>query len=226
MRKKLIVIILLLVSLNLFCRVIDLKPSTINKSSIFGIDISHHNKIYNWSNVGNNFQFCIIKATEGKSFKDPKFNSYWTNSKKIGLVRGAYHFFQPNVPAEKQFNNFKQTVKLSKGDLPPVLDVELKECNIGEVNKWLYLAEKHYKVKPIVYSEYLFFKVYLDGRLADYPIWIYINERYKSQPSFNNYNCILWQYSHQGSTKGIKGDVDLNKFLGTQNEFEKLLIKN
>ena len=41
-------------------------------------------------------------------------------------------------------------MKKSLGDLPPILDVELKNSNINEVNKWLKLAENYYGVKPIV----------------------------------------------------------------------------
>lgn len=205
----------------------DLTP-TITSTSYFkikGIDISHHNSISNWGSVNNQIGFCIIKATEGSNYKDPMFNSNWKSSKKNNVVRGAYHFFKPGVSGDKQFENFKNTVKLVNGDFPPVLDVELKECDINEVKIFLELVEKHYGVTPIVYSEYLFFKVFLDGKIdTKYPLWIYIDESYSLKPSFKDYNCVIWQYSHVGSVNGIDGDVDLDSFLGDSLSFESLKI--
>jgi lysozyme len=209
-----------------FIKCVDLKPNLKSKYIHTGIDISHHNNIENWSKFKNDISFCFIKATQGSNFKDPEFDMYWNQTKKNGIIRGAYCFFQPGVPAEKQFNNFKKHVKLQKGDLPPVLDVELKECDIDEVNKWLKLAENHYKVKPIVYSDYLFFKVFMDGKIDEkYPLWLYINHKFKVVPSFNDYKCIFWQYNQWGRINGIEGDIDMNYFIGDDKSFNDMLIK-
>ena len=165
-----------------------------------------------------------MKATEGSKFSDGKFNSYWVKSKQNGMTRGAYHFFSPYVSAEKQFENFKRHVKLEKNDLPPILDVELKNCNIDEVNKWLKLAENYYGVKPIVYSDYFFFKLLMERKLDNYPLWLHINKKFDVKPSFNNFDCVIWQYNQYGKINGINGNVDLNTFLGNSEDFKNLLI--
>ena len=227
-KKTLVIGSILLMMVVLVLTATDLRPVIQSKSTskIKGIDISHHNKVNNWSLVKNDIKFCIIKSTEGSNYKDPMFKSNWNSAKKSGLVCGAYHFFKPGVSGEKQFENFKNKVKLSSGDFPPVLDVELKECDMDEVNKFLKLAEKHYGVKPIVYTEYLFFKVYMEDKISkDYPLWIYINESYNVKPQFNDYDCVLWQYSHTGKVKGIVGDVDLDYFMGDEVKFNSLMIK-
>lgn len=225
MRKVLLFLLVFLISFFCVYKLADFKPVLNQNYKIKGIDISHHNKITNWSKVKESSSFCLMKATEGKSHKDRKFISNWDSSKKHNIVRGAYHFFSPGVSAEKQFNNFKSRVTLHPGDFPPILDVELKECDIDEVNKWLEMAEKHYKVKPIVYTTYLFFKVFMDGKLQDYPIWIYMSDRMGVQPSFDDYECVLWQYNQKGKIKGISGNVDLNLFLGDNEDLENILIK-
>jgi len=227
MKKILVILFVFLMLVLLSFKIVNLKPSIkgLNGSNhkINGIDISHYNKVTNWSKLESKIDFCIIKSSQGSNYKDPKFKSYWTSSKKHKIVRGAYHFFSPNVSAEKQFNNFKNCVKLEKGDLPPVLDVELKESNMTEVNKWLELATEYYGVKPIIYTEYLFFKTFMDGRIKkDYPLWIYVNNSIGVEPYGDN--CVLWQYSHKGKTNGIVGDVDLNLFLGDSSEFKSLVI--
>lgn len=228
---KKISFVLVLVSVLTFLsfRVVDLKPSLIVNEKSFtmkGIDISHHNKITDWSEVKKNVDFCFIKATEGARFKDNKFNKNWSATKKQNISRGAYHFFTPGVSAEKQFANFKSSVKLLPGDLPPVLDVELKGADMNEVNKWLKLATEYYGVKPIVYTEFVFFKVFMDGKLnTDYPLWIYLNKNFRVKPSFNNYNCVIWQYNQKGKVEGIKGDVDLDSFICDSQEFKSLMVK-
>lgn len=205
---------------------VDLKPSINSDFEIKGIDISHHNRIDDWEKINDHSRFCIIKATEGTSFKDPRFNLYWSESKQNKITRAAYHFFSPGVSAEKQFQNFKSRVTLETGDLPPVLDVERKECDMNEVNKWLELAEAHYKVKPIVYSDYFFFKALMEGKVdSKYPLWLFVDKRYKVRPSFDNYDCLFWQYSQTGKVEGVSGHVDLDMFMGDSVDFENLKLR-
>jgi len=225
--KKYIIYIALIIFFFFFLKsCVDVRPNINPKYTYTGIDISHHNYIEDWSKLKNYISFCFIKASQGSNFKDPEFDMYWNQAKKNGIIRGAYCFFQPGVPAEKQFDNYKKHVKLQKGDLPPVLDVELKECDMNEANKWLKLAENQYKVKPIIYSDYLFFKIFMDGKIDEkYPLWLYINHKFKVAPSFNDYECIFWQYTHSGRINGIKGDIDMNYFIGDDESFNDILIK-
>ena len=221
-------IVLVFISLSvlaiLLVRAIDLYPSSKSDYTISGIDISHHNEISNWLELREQIKFCIIKATEGGSFIDPRFTTNWVNCRKNKIICGAYHFFTPGISAEKQFSNYKNHVKLISKDLPPILDVELTGFSINEVNKWLDLAYKHYKVKPIVYTDYFFFKLYMEGRIRDCGIWIYINNKYELKPCFNDLECVFWQYNQKGKVKGINGEVDLDVFLGDINSFNKIQI--
>ena len=225
MLKKILICFGIILFFVLMYNLIDLSPSSKDDFKILGIDISHHNKIYDWNQINKRADFCIIKASEGKSYKDPMFNSNWNNSKKHNIVRGAYHFFAPGISAEKQFSNYKNQVKLVSKDLPPILDVELKECDIDEVNKWLKLAENYYGVKPIVYTDYLFFKVFMERKLGNYPLWLHLNYKLKVKPKFNNFDCVFWQYNQEGRMNGISGDIDLDSFLGDSKDFNNLLIK-
>ena len=44
------------------------------EKSGYGVDLSHHNTVTNWELVEADFIF--LKATEGSTFKDPKYTSY------------------------------------------------------------------------------------------------------------------------------------------------------
>jgi lysozyme len=91
-----------------------------------GIDVFHNNGTIDWENVAAaGVSFAFAKATEGETFRDPKFNANYTEMKNNGIIRGAYHFFRPNKDGRKQAENFLKLVQaLGPGDLPPSLDVE------------------------------------------------------------------------------------------------------
>ena len=59
-----------------------------------------------------------------ENHKDTKFDYNWKQAEKQNLLRGAYHYYRPNENSTEQANFFIKTVKLGKGDLPPILDIE------------------------------------------------------------------------------------------------------
>ncbi|MCH5600339.1 GH25 family lysozyme [Niabella ginsengisoli] len=129
----------------------------------------------NVENIQLNFAF--MKATEGLGLTDKNFKYNWRNAKKQGIARGAYHFFIASQDPAKQAQHFISKVKLSPGDLPPVLDAE--QASILPVNAfrqkirtWLTIVETHYKVKPIIYTNADFYKKYLGPEFNTYPLWV------------------------------------------------------
>jgi lysozyme len=208
------------------------------KNRIKGIDISNSYKgELNWNALRENKGFVILRAvrevdtckTVGvkkfASLIDTNFKKNWSSLKQHQIVKGAYHFFAKNVSAEEQFKTFSEAVKLEKGDLPPILDVEDRNCDMDEVLKWLELAKEYYRMTPILYSDYFFYKVYLKKKNNIYPIWLYLNESSYMEPSFNDPNCIFWQYKQDMEISNFQEKVDFNVFLGDSSEFYKLLKK-
>ena len=107
-----------------------------------------------------------------------RFKENWKASKERQLIRGAYHYYRPNENSIEQANNFIKNVKLEKGDLPPVLDIEklpksqsIDSLKVG-LRRWLKKVEKHYKVKPIIYSGESYYNDFLKKEFSDYPLWI------------------------------------------------------
>ena len=150
-----------------------------------------------------------------------------------GLIYGNFrmldgHDFFFFTDALKQADFFIRTVKLTSGDLPPVLDVEVtgrkekKELQQG-IKRWLDRVESHYGVKPILYTSYKFKTRYLDDSIFNaYPYWIahYYVDSVKYQGKWD-----FWQHTDVGSVPGIKEDVDLNVFNGSLEELKKLTIR-
>ncbi len=204
---------------------------------IHGIDISHHQGTIDWEMLRNNgmiekcpVRFVMIKATEGASRMDENFNDNFYQAREWGFIRGAYHFWSIYSSGRAQAEYFLKQVKLEKGDLPPVLDVEHKAKNQTpeefkeSVLTWLRIVEDHYKVKPIIYTYYKFKLKYLDDPVFEpYPYWIahyYVDKvEYKGKWKF-------WQHTDCGRLPGIKGYVDFNIYNGSYYDLRKLTIGN
>lgn len=201
--------------------------------TIHGIDVSHYQRRINWKMVKamkkNNVsvKFAFIKATESDNRTDGCFSRNWSECKENGITRGAYHFFNPSENSSEQARLFTRTVKLVKGDLPPVLDVEkTKEVSDKELRKkvaiWLKIVEQFYGVKPIIYTYADFYEDHLDGSFNDYPLWIahYTGNR---NPRISR-NWHFWQHHETGRVNGIRGYVDFNVFNGDSSSFQHLLV--
>ena len=62
---------------------------------VWGIDISHHQGKVEWNAFDNTKpHFAFLKATEGISFTDDKYNSYAIHFRDMNVPVGAYHFFR------------------------------------------------------------------------------------------------------------------------------------
>ena len=121
---------------------------------------------------------------------------------------------------------FIRSVKLRTGDLPPVLDIETRPKDVGKLRRdlkiWLDRIERHYGVKPILYTSYKFKTRYLnDSVFNSYPYWIahyYVDSvAYEGEWKF-------WQHTDVGTLPGIDRQVDLNVFNGTMEEMNELRI--
>ena len=202
--------------------------------SVYGIDVSHHQGEINWKRLkrGNPSEppitFVYIKATEGYNHDDTRFERNWKAAKKNGFICGAYHYFGTKSPGEIQARQFISKVKLEPGDLPPVVDVEEEPENAEayreELKKFISVLEKHYGVKPIIYTYKKFHERHINNtHFNSYPLWI---ARYEaSHPGIDD-KWIIWQCTEDGRLPGIDEDVDINVFNGTAEEFQKLIIKS
>ena len=202
---------------------------------IHGIDVSHYQGVINWELLRNQgtidecpIRFVMIKATEGANRVDPKFEYNFEQARNYGFTRGAYHYYSTQSTAKEQAEHFIRQVKLLKGDLPPVLDVEQKPS--GQTNEefqrsvleWLTRVEAHYGVKPILYTYYRFKTDYLSDTIFNqYPYWIahYYVDSVAYQGSWK-----FWQHTDVGRLPGIKGDVDFNIYNGSYYDLRQLTI--
>ncbi|RMF25759.1 MAG: glycoside hydrolase family 25 protein [Bacteroidetes bacterium] len=195
-----------------------------------GIDVSHYQSLIDWEAVRDaGFAFAFVKATEGQDHADTLFCRNWDEMKRVGILRGAYHFYRPEVPALVQAENFLLQVELEAGDLPPVLDVEVRgempdEIFWHEVFCWLAVVEHRTGKRPILYTYQKFFNEHLHPRFADYPLWIARYNRWLRPSLKGRKQWLFWQYGDKGRVEGIDAWVDFNVFAGNLRQLQELCL--
>jgi GH25 family lysozyme M1 (1,4-beta-N-acetylmuramidase) len=94
-----------------------------------GFDVSNWQGTIDWpAQYAKGARFAYIKATEGTTYKDPKFDANYTNSYYAGFIRGAYHFARPDTSSGKAqadyFVSHGGGWSKDGKTLPPLLDIE------------------------------------------------------------------------------------------------------
>ena len=181
-----------------------------------GIDLSHHNGRVNWDALDTApLDFIYLKATEGRDWKDTRFQDNWLEASRRGWQVGAYHFYLLCKDGTAQAENFIQSVEVRAGTLPPAVDLEYAhncapdephQAVLTEIADFLNALEAEYGVRPILYTTPEFHADWLEGgRFAGYPVWM----RSLSGPPDGE--ALIWQYSMKGQVPGVEGFVDLNR---------------
>lgn len=199
-----------------------------NRFSIRGIDISRYQGTVQWAAVrAAGIRFAFIKATEGTTLVDPYFAVNWEGAGEHHIARGAYHFFHPSLDGTAQAQHFLQRLRLRKGDLPPVLDLEVTDQMSAatirrEALEWLQTVEQATDMKPIIYTLPHFARSYLTPKFARYPLWVVDLNPFFPTSTVHWNHWTFWQHAHHGHVDGIEGEVDLNVFNGSEAEFARM----
>ena len=192
---------------------------------IRGIDISHHQNHIDWNLLATgDTQFVYMKATEGNDWLDNKFLHNWKESKNVNIPRGAYLFMTFCSPAQEQADFFIKNVDADQNDLPPVIDIEHRDCkdecchNLPpntEIHNRIQIIkdalQKRYKKEPIIYTTPIFYWEHLRELehsrywVASWGIWPFW------RPDWLVWQTTAgeWSWSNR-NVKGFSGNVDRN----------------
>jgi hypothetical protein len=146
---------------------------------VYGIDVSYYQGDIDWSAVAaDGYAFAITRINHA-DFMDPKFDANWAAIKDVGLVRGAYQYFEPGDDPVWQAEVVVAKVgKLGPGDLPVVIDVETTSgltdpsAIVDSISAWMDIVEVGTGKQPIVYTgKYFWQDNVASDAFADYPLW-------------------------------------------------------
>lgn len=200
----------------------------VSEYPVKGIDVSSHNGAIDWGVVkkSGKVEFVYVKSSEGATYSDARFSHNVERAQAVGLPVGAYHFFRKNRGGKAQAENFMNAVGKRHLDLPWVIDIEDwdNDDNVDDkvVSKHLLemasiLEEKGHPV--MIYTNGDGYKKFYKPNFQGEPLWLCSFKR----PASLNTDHVFQQYSHWGKIPGIKGDVDLNVFIGSRHQWEQWL---
>lgn len=185
-----------------------------------GIDISHWQNGLDLNAI--DFDFVIMKATEGTTFVDNCCDGFYQKAKAINKCLGVYHFANGgDYKAEADF--FIENVKNYIGEAILVLDWESQgnsQWNKSDrtwVKNWCDYVYAKTGVKPVIYIQKSAMTKAMD---LGYYLWIaqYPDNNptgYQDTPwNEGVYDCLMRQYTSCGRLNGYSGNLDLDKFYG------------
>lgn len=205
---------------------VQVQPGMPPRVCVRGIDVSAADGTIKWTKVRQSgVVFAMIKATEGIDVIDAQFRFNWQESRGAGVVRGAYHYFDPELDPTAQATFFLDNLPLDSLDLPPILYIEITGGvdNATMVNRakiWLDAVEDRLDRKPIIYTDPAFWNSHFTSKFGDYPLWV--SDLFQSSARLPRGWSVwtFWQFSDSGRVDGIKGMVNLDWFNGTTRELK------
>ncbi|GHH77906.1 hydrolase [Streptomyces sulfonofaciens] len=196
-----------------------------------GIDVSHYQGAVNWAGVrAAGVQFAWIKATEGTTYKDPRFNANYLNAYRNKVIRGAYHFARPDLSGgaaqARYFAGHGGAWSRDNLTLPGVLDIE-GDCygrSAAALRTWITDFYTTYKARTgrdvVIYTSAGWWNGCTGswrGMSAKSPLWAahWTSAAGPTIPAGFPF-WTVWQYSSTGRVGGVLGNVDRDKFNGTR----------
>jgi len=219
------------------------KPSVIGGlGRAYGIDISSWEDTFNPNQAAPNLvDFAIFKATEGTTWIDDRFASFYQASVGKVPIIGAYHYLRSGMSARTQADHFTNVVGAKKIDIL-VCDFESTNNQMDDafvavaqefgsfVNLWKPNCKLLFYTNPSTYDNVVYpgsIRMFGEDIFTKYPwdgLWIaqyYYSPSPDKNPSMpkNRGDWVLWQYSEAGDPDlhGTGGWCDQNVFNGDVN---------
>jgi lysozyme len=202
-----------------------------------GIDVSHWNGVIDWIRVaGSGYRFVFGKATEGFTLVDPTYSVNRAGTEGFGLRFGAYHFARPSgasdaaatVSAIAQADHFVDVAQPRQGELPPVLDLEVKgglsAARLGVwTQAWLDEVDARLGVQGLIYASPNFWKTALgnspDFAASGHPLWI-AHWTHNAAPlvpagNWDGRGWTFWQWTNCSTVPGFAHCSDGDRMNGS-----------
>lgn len=181
-----------------------------------GIDLSKHNKVYDWEMVSKAVDFVILRAGGdfNKKYKDIKFEYYYNACKMYDIPVGAYYDcgkeFYTADKGKECAQHFLNLLSGKQFEYPVYMDIELTPAKYRKLITDAAVAfcdelEKYRYFVGIYASDISGFQEMLQyDRVKLYSQWV---ARYGNKPSYiQTYG--MWQFTSTGRISGIEGNVD------------------
>lgn len=194
-----------------------------------GIDVASYQSGIDFSKVP--VDFVIIKITQGLNYINPAYKNQLASALNNKKLTGVYHYITgdgASAEAKHFCNNIKDRIGKS------IICLDWEQGSNKAWNNTAYLRKIVQKVIsltniiPVIYVQQSAMQS-VKKVVPNCPLWIaqYANMNitgYQIKPwNEGKYDCVIRQYSSKGRLTGWAGNLDLNKFYGTKNDWMKLV---
>ena len=185
-----------------------------------GIDVSEWQGNIDFARVKEaGIEVVYIRAGQGFSYKDAKFERNYEEARKSGLKIGVYHYMTARSveDARTQAKFFVSLISGKQIDCRLAMDFEsFGSLSRDEVNQialaYIDEVKKLSGKEVVVYSNTYDATYVFNSEVAREPLWV--AQYGVSEPQDNGHwnNWVGFQYSSTGRINGINGNVDLDRF--------------
>lgn len=193
-----------------------------------GIDVSHWQGTIDWDRMkASGVAFAFIKATQGTRIVDSQFERNWQEAGRVGIRRGAYHYYENDVSPEAQAAFFAEHAEA--GELPPAGDFEDEAEAAGnlpeQIGHFLEAVEEAFDQTPVVYTRASWWNDHVGHMPGSdrYPLWVahYVGMNDGAPPPADFRPALprgwqahwLWQWTDRGPGKDFGAEsegLDIN----------------
>jgi GH25 family lysozyme M1 (1,4-beta-N-acetylmuramidase) len=201
-----------------------------SRTTIFGIDISHHQggafpfkRCY-----VDGIRFAYLKATEGTTFRDPRFRENLRASRAANLFVAAYHYMSSSNPAA-QARNCAQHIGDTR--VPVIIDLEpsgASKPTLGQAREFAAaLKARGYRVTMLYFPPWYWEQVgrpnlsdswptiasrYGQDNMAHYRV-LYPGDQSSRWAAYGARTPTILQYGQRGRVAGV-APLDVNAYRG------------
>jgi lysozyme len=196
-----------------------------------GIDISHYQGTPNFDLVKSAKQFVFAQSSYGNGYVDPQFTRNASELRRVGMLRGYYHYAYPEYnSAQDEADWFCKVVgKPQAGELMWLdFEEQYSDDKVAWVKAFLDRVKSNIGYTGGIYMELSWFtdsklnwKPVADAGYWAFPAW------FNYDPNNNNFDIPAWseaafrQYANNLKVNGINTVVDGDVFFGDATAFQK-----
>lgn len=189
-----------------------------------GNDVSRWQGVIDFNTYRHHSHFIIMKTSEGIGFKDPMFTRNQSESRRVGLDLGYYHFARPDLgnSGEAEAGWFLKAIGGLQKNEVVALDYEPASNPFPVVDwckRFLDRMQQETGMKPYIYLN----KSQVRGfnwkpiAQAGYPLWL---ASYDGNVISGDWDFVaMQQWTSSQRVTGINGNVDGCHFFGTVEQF-------
>lgn len=188
-------------------------------------DLSHWQRITNWSELKANAGFLIFKATEGMNYTDPTFSENSRMCEALRIPYFAYVYLRRGGSEPEQVQRLIDFCQSYNHHMFRGVALDVEDNNEpSAVFSALRVAEMYASLnskKVLLYTGYAQYTKYANVILGRSKLTAWWEARYGVNDGVyrENASCHigvdLHQYTSNGAVSGVSGIVDMNRLTGT-----------